>query len=284
MNTTTDYNDRKHDLIIGAFSNYGWQEVKAWALSAKDVINRPDVRFIALTYNAKQDAIDNLKSIGFEVYESELATMEYVHNQRFRDIHYLLSQFCSEDLTRNIICTDVRDVIFQADPFIKVKDLGDVYTIGENVSFANEDWNHKNVELNYPSLYKHEVHKDNETCNVGVIGGRYPPFKEFCFLLYSLISQKSGAEMYADQAALNLLHSVYNYNKLTVYTGTDFCFHQGTNRPVWNSQNLREQAIVTAKGDVIYNSVDESTLVPIVHQYDRNPALKTIIESKYKNR
>ena len=209
-----------------------------------------------------------------------------IHHQRYLLLHRYLSQASSYEL---VVTTDVRDVVFQQNPFARLRALLDAgaaeILIGsENIRFKDEPWNSKNLGSAYPFLTD-AVACDEPVCS-GVIGGRLAPLRDFLMLVY-LVTRNFLSEKVSDQAGVNALLHLHPFSErvaITRLTDAWVC-HLGVSGPTDQhkdqgyDRNLLE-ASPALRGDMVVTAGGEA--FDIVHQYERIPAWNEAISRKYR--
>lgn len=277
------------DLIVGCADNYTWDQLKYWVNS----INQSgfDGKKVLILFNC--DAMTVLKVIdaGFEVigfkqdsdgnltYKSQLP----VHVERFFHIFNLLNK----EEFRYVLTTDVRDVVFQKNPTECIEDVleGDGFDLifsSENIRYQHEPWGDQNLMQTFGKFW-YDLYKDSEIFNVGVLAGKAEAMKYLCrdIFQYSLNRQIP----IVDQAAFNFIITQYNYQKNSLYTrdNAGWACNLGTTMDPNKVEQFRPYWICDIPkivGDKVVSPSFEEYY--IVHQYDRVPELKNIIEEKYK--
>ena len=100
------------DLIIGAFSNYGFDAVKPWIQSINDTGFEGDKVLICI--NTSENTQQQIRDAGFQVVAQPKSSNMMFHMERFYHIYNFLK--VARGKYRYVVTTDVRDVIFQANP------------------------------------------------------------------------------------------------------------------------------------------------------------------------
>jgi hypothetical protein len=269
------------DLIIGCITNYHPEQIKNWVVSINQCGFRGDK--VVISFGIPNETTEYLINNGFTVLESSLNGDEYIHNRRFLDIWCYLETIESY---RYVIATDVKDVIFQNDPSVWLEQnlRKPILASSESIKIKDEDWNNRNILLNYPHIYPHI--NDGEACNVGTLAGRGKEFKHFCLHLYHFIITKTQSlEMYADQAAFNCFVHMEHFKELIQIVSSEegWCCQLGTTLDPKIKDKYAPfllEPIPTLIKDVITTSSGKE--YALVHQYDRVPEWKSILENKYK--
>jgi len=258
------------DLVISAIANYGPDKIKNYVNSLNRCGFSGDKIMIA--YNVSTETVEYLQSNGFTVYVSELRG--HPHMQRLVDIYALLKQL--NENYRFIITTDVRDVVFQTNPsdYLENNLKNGLLVSSENVLYKNEPWGVKNILEGYNELLL-ERYQNELSCNVGVIAGHSEYIIDLLLLNY-LVSQAGDVQHFTDQSSFNfIIHNELIKDKLQIEGNeTHWALQTGT----LNNKDITHPYQLNIQDDLVLNNG-----IPfcIVHQYDRHPQLKQLIENKY---
>lgn len=273
----------KKDLIIGAFKNYNYEQVKPWIESINECGFKGDKVLIAI--DATAETIDKITKAGFTAISAQSMSGAMFHMERFIHIYDYLKKHADE--YRYVVSTDVRDVIFQLDPMdylskILTRNSGyDLIGVSECIKIKNEHWNRDNI-LKCFGPYFYEQIKDYEVLNVGTLAGKSEVVCDLCGMLYQLSLNR--ADWVADQAAYNLLMSWFPYIDRTFISGLNdgFCCNlHVTNKPV---EKDHFAPFITEKHPIFEDGLmktGDGLSYYIVHQYDRDPELKKFYHDKY---
>ena len=295
------------DLIIGGASNYNWDQLKYWVNSIKKTGFKGDIVLVATNMSA--DTVNKLVEEDVKVYaygqrtkDGGIAKTENnipPHVERFIFIWDYLRK--NKDTYRFVTVTDTRDVIFQKDPteYLEKNLMCGAATIvcaSEGLSYKDEPWGSKNLLDTFGPLVYDEL-KDNEIYNVGTIAGFYDGVKD---LLLQIFFQSVNRPIpIVDQAVFNFIISLAIYELDVVKTSNEsgWAVQLGTTLEAVKAgagdigQIIRQdpskldeyikvykdtQPII--KDDLVTNDYTPFT---IVHQWDRVPAIKEIVERKY---
>jgi len=273
------------DLIIGAFNNYtDYDVLKPWVQSIKDTGFKGDTVLFAI--GTTPDLVKKLIEEGVIVIPVERNDKMMIHMQRFIHIYNFLKE--NEGAYRYVVSTDVRDVIFQADPTIYLDTIiGAPFATGlvassEAIKVKDEEWNRDNIKKNFGEYFYNEV-KDNEIYNVGVLAGRSELIKELCFYLYQFSLNRP--DWVCDQAAYNMLLNTKLWSSKAHMTKLKDAW--AVNAHVSNKPDLveklkpylLEEAPTMSEEGLIVNS--NGVPFVIVHQYDRDPKWMEYFSKKY---
>ncbi len=162
---------------------------------------------------------------------------------------------------RNALLTDVRDVVFQSDPF--GSEIGNLEFYAECDSpLATHDFNMKYLKALAGESFAASVSSDACIC-VGTVLGPREALMRFCRLILMLGAiprSEIGGAFGADQAACNL--AVH----LGLIEGQVFPNHSRV-----ATLGMVEGDVLSLADGVIHNP--DGTASPVVHQYDRHPEL-----------
>ena len=270
----------KTDLIIGAFRGYNYRQVEPWVKSLNECGFEGSKVIISI--NSSVETNNKLKDAGLIVLQNNTPNGMMFHMERFLHIYdYLRSQ---GDNYAYVLTTDVRDVIFQSDPMIAVrdrlKDNKNFIAVSESIKIKDEPWNRDNVTKAF-SDYTYNHIKENEVLNVGTLAGRADYIKDLCGMLFHMSSNR--ADWVADQAAYNVMMYAHPYKNMTYFSNLDDAF--SCNLHVTNKPDQMEQfgPYLTCKRPTMVNGEvvsSKSEKYSIVHQYDRVPEWKKEILKK----
>lgn len=283
-------------LIIGGCSNYSWNDVRYWVNSIKATGYKDDIALVGS--NLSNDFLTKLKSEGIiSVAFSQQQTAPHV--ERFFHIWTFLKENPGEYHT--VIFTDVRDVVFQKNPDVALDNIctrknTSLIASSEGLKYKDEPWNCQNMQEAFgPVIY--ERLRNSYIYNVGVIAGRQDDVRDLALMLYQMSINRPIPIV--DQAVFNFLIHHYPYREHTRYT---------YNVDAWAAQlGATLGAVEAGAGDlgmsikrdpskkddyirayddiqpVIKNDLVTNGTEPfaIVHQWDRVPAVKEIVERKY---
>jgi hypothetical protein len=251
----------KKDVIISAFTRYKKPHLQNYIESIKRCEFQGDK--IMIVYDIDSDTIEYLKSNGWELYQSNLSG--HIHMHRLLSIYMTLRELNRE--YRYLITTDVRDVVFQKNPSIYLEEnlKKEILVSSENVLYKDESWGTKNILEGYGTLLL-DRYKEEISCNVGVLAGKYESMKDLLLLNY-LLSQSGNTQHYTDQSSFNfIIHNKLVNNNIQIEgLETNWAYQIGT---LNNPNILKEEKF----------SIEDYY---IIHQYDRVKDLELLINSKY---
>jgi hypothetical protein len=272
------------DLIIGAFNNFEFEVLKPWIYSIKETNFDGDIVLIAVDPN--ESVVRDIVKTGVKVIPAHNLNNMRIHMLRFLYIFdYLKDTYQNY---RYVISTDVRDVIFQKNPFEKLNEFlfmgcfDSIVAQSESILIKDEEWNRDNIIKNF-GPYFYESVKDNEVYNVGILAGRSKYIKDLCFSLFQMSLNRP--DWVADQAAYNMLLSFEPWNNVTYKTALKHAW--ALNAHVTNKPDLLDKYgpfLIEPRpymdNGLVKNSDGE--VFSIVHQYDRVPEWADYFYKKYQ--
>ena len=278
------------DLIVGCATNYDWSKLKYWVNSINASGFEGDKVLILM--NCDKDTVQKVTDAGFSIiafnqdgqgnltYQSQLM----VHVERFIHIYKLLK----DNLYRFVITTDVKDVIFQQNPSVwlenNLHEDEDLVFSSESMRYKDEPWGRENLTQCYgQGIY--EDFKNNVIFNVGVLAGRGYAMRDLVLQLF--LNCINRPIPIVDQAVFNVMISRHPYLDSSSYTVSEdgWACQLGTTADPSKIDSFRPYLLEPSpklEGDKVLTS--EGKEFTIVHQYDRVPEWKKVIEAKYDDK
>lgn len=281
------------DLIIGAADNYDWPHIKIWARSLTESGFTGDVVLIA--YRVTNELVNQCKNIGIQVFGAEIDELgrpidhDYLglptQSHRMRNFHIWQYLHFNSGAYRFVAVTDTRDVCFQSNPSVYFDTLANrdnfVAMPSEAITFEYEPWNGSMVR-NLFGEFIYDLLKNKSACNSGTFFGRQETITPMLLNMYLVAKHFNTTG--TDQPTMNVLGYLFYGNVVscwamengwacqagTVLDPSKSHFQIHLNEPI---PIIRENGIVTP-----FNS---NTPFVILHQYDRVPQLKQLIEARY---
>jgi hypothetical protein len=282
------------DIVVGSITGYDFDKIKPW-VNSLDRSGFDGVKAM-ICYNVDYETVNELVARQFTVLafgkDDENKRLVYKKEgfsivvERFLHMWYLLKKFQGQ--YRYIIATDVKDVIFQSNPSTWLEqNIGnkEINVACESIRYKDEDWGKHNLFKSFgPLVYDHN--KDNLIYNAGTISGQFDTMLDL-FLNINMIC--NGTTHFVeggggpDQAALNVLLNMISYKNITNVAMSEdaWAAQLGTTGPQVTekySDKLVEKSPILV-GDLVCTS--DGRPFTLVHQYDRVPEWKKIIEEKY---
>ena len=276
-----------NDLIIGCSFNYQWDILKYWCTSlSRCGFEGKKVLFVT---GATKETIDKIHHCGIDIVTLGVdeagnsissKTNLAPHVERF--VH--LYEFLLQDQYRYVVTTDVKDVIFQKNPIEWLeKNIGDKQYVfsSESLKYKDEPWGNTNLFETF-GPYFHERFKDNEIFNVGVLAGKGASITSLCANIF--VSSINKPIPICDQSTFNFMISQEPYLGASVYTRSEdgWACQLGTTADPSKMKQFKPFLLENSPklvGDKVFT--DSGKEFTIVHQYDRIPGWKEIIEKKY---
>ena len=281
------------DVVVGFITGYNFDKIKPW-VNSLDRCGFTGQKAM-IVYNIDYDVVDELVKRNYTVFGFKRNDVErrfeYKENfsimtERFLHLWHFFRKLKGQ--YRYIITTDVKDVIFQSNPSEWLENnIGDksINVASESMLYKDEDWGNNNLLKSFGSLI-HEANKDNLIYNAGTISGKFDTMVDLFLNIYMVCQ---GTSPYVeggggpDQAALNVLLNMETYKNVTNFARSEdgWACQLGTTGP--QIAGKYRSRLVDKSPQLLYNNVCTSTGIPfaLVHQYDRCPDWKKIIEEKY---
>lgn len=283
------------DLIVGCVTNYSWDNIKYWVNSIDRSGFTGDK--LVICYNMPFDVADELTRRNYMVYSFkqnfEKNMLEYEDIKQFnicvrRFLHQwkFLNDIPNNSQYRYVISTDVKDVVFQKNPSEWLENNLGSYQFNvssECIRYKDEVWGKNNLTFSFGEQI-YETLSNNVIYNAGVLSGKFQSFTDIalqlflvCYGIPEFIPGGGGP----DQAALNVLLNSSIYKNITRFTQSSdgWAAQLGTSK-VDKYAHLLTEPQPTLIGDMVCTS--EGKEYYIVHQYDRIPEWKLILENKFK--
>jgi hypothetical protein len=278
-------------LIIGAITNYDFDKVAPWVKSINETGFVGDK--IMIVFNSTLETVEKLVQhdfkvvvVGTEDKENKKFTYQSglpIHVERFFHIYNILKD--NWEYYDYVITTDVKDIIFQSNPvdWLKENLNGKKLVAGsEAIQYMNELWGNQNLLETY-GQYFHNQFKDCEIYNVGTLGGESEYMKDLCLNIF--LSAVNRPIPIVDQAVFNVLIQTLPFRDIVQFARQrdGWACQAGTTVDPSKIESFRPH-LLEEEPDFIDGYVYTSTgkKFCIVHQYDRVPEWRKIIEARYK--
>ena len=151
----------------------------------------------------------------------------------------------------------------------------------ESMKYKDEPWGNQNLFETYGN-YIYEYYKDNEIYNVGVLAGRGDAMRD---LTINIFAAAVGRPIQiCDQSTFNFMIQSTPYRQTSVYLRSEdaWAAQLGTTADPSKIEHFRP-FLLEPEPKLNGDEVTTSTGNPftIVHQYDRVPEWRKVIEAKY---
>lgn len=282
------------DIVVGCITGYTFDKIKPW-VNSLDRCGFDGVKAM-ICYNIDYETVEELVKRNYTVLafgkNDNLKKFTYKENfsivvERFLHMWYFLKKFQGQ--YRYIISTDVKDVIFQTNPSEWLeKNIGDkeINVACESIRYKDEEWGNHNLFKAFGPLV-HDHNKDNLIYNAGTVSGKFDTMLDLFLNVYMLcngtthFTEGGGGP---DQAAVNILLNMKPYKDITNFAMSEdgYAAQLGTTGPQVSGKYADK--LVEKSPILVDNMVCTSEGKPfaIVHQYDRVPEWKEMIEKKYE--
>ena len=265
--------------IVGYIDSYGIPECKNWLYSIKKSGFTGNIVLIACRVSS--ETVGWFKAHGVKVFVHEPMTPLAPVVARFYILWRLLEEKLISEPTYFVMLSDVKDVIFQKNLEDVLSDYDHVVVGTENVRYNDEPWGIDNLAQSFPLML--DTLGNQDICNAGTFTARWSYMRDICKMVFCMsVNSKIHNP---DQAALNVvLRNTWFDHHVTYSTvEQDYAIQIGTTFDP--RKNLKQivplDGIGWDNGGIVHNAKGESYC--IVHQYDRNPELKKLIDERYNN-
>ena len=272
----------KKNLVISAFAGYNFNQLKPYVLSIQESVPNTDLVMVAgVTDDSTRTS---LSSLGWKLIDLPYFKDIPIHVLRFLPMYDFLREH--GDDYNLVVSTDVKDVIFQSNPFVWLENnLHDKKLVAgsEALRYCDEPWGDDNLRSAYGG-YVYERFKNNTIYNVGTLGGTADYMRDLFFnLFYNSLGKPIPI---VDQAVFNVMIQTQPYRDTVLFAEQrlGWACQAGTvadpNKMSYFRPNLLEPEPVWYNNQVF--SADKKELFTIVHQYDRVPEWRNFYGRKYR--
>lgn len=265
------------NYLIGAISsNYSVDDIKNWVLSATK-LDGVQVVILCYNFNGSESILKFLNDNNVmllkpgndylgrdkDIFESNTGNVnlnnsfELIHNIRFLHMWQFIQNLNDDVL---VMVTDVKDIVFNRNPFDETEiKPNTVYYKNEIIKYSDDQWNIDHIMLNCGIMGNDLL--DKKVNNVGCWLSDVKTAKYICKMIYLY---SVGKPRVADQTAFNFL--IYNDNSFDKVDLDSLAIHLHV---IINNKTKIKLADI---------NLDEYC---VIHQYDRDPKLKSIYDNKY---
>jgi hypothetical protein len=272
---------RRKDLVLGTVENYDFYEFDRFLLTLRQTNFAGHVcLFVGPGINSR--TVRKIKRHGVEVIrygrrfpfiadphpDAPKSMPDPIHLFNYRHFFYYDYLLRRGAGFRNVLITDVKDVVFQKDPFdFSIEDALHVAMENPEIPIGACSWNRGWILAGYGAETLERA-KDKLISCAGTTIGPVKLVERYLKLMLGQIAEMKDAYECADQAAHNLL------------------LHDGALEPVKRLRNF-EGPILTVGTEPVYRLNREKALVnrdgsiiAVVHQYDRHEELVRIFDAR----
>lgn len=183
-------------ILIGLCDNAvkNRDKIRLWSESFRRV---SDGEIVLLNANASKEDVWICDRLGISHVEIDEPDTFHINHRRLRH----LKEFMEGSDADLVLATDVFDVVFQGDPFLKMEsDKYDLFVSGEGVRVDEEPWNSDNIGKLFPE--KADLCRGQEVICSGIIGGKREAMVALYERMESLCDSATDHHNIKDQAAL----------------------------------------------------------------------------------
>jgi hypothetical protein len=282
--------DNGKNLVMGLAANYNKEKIFSFVTSLRNSGYADDV--VLLTTCLDEETISFLKYWNVIPVKCWQSLFSYLHMQSFRHIAYYdyLSNLPPEGCYKRIFLTDVRDVVFQENPFDVIPEDNITFFLEDrHLSIGSCPWNSQWVRTGFGEEELTKIADKPISCS-GTVMGTSSSIMEYLLqmlILSTFLREEALGEISMDQA----VHNVLIYRQLISDQriaengdGVLTLAHLLGPSPVLISEDKftailgREPVFVDNSGIVYYST----RKFAVVHQYDRVVELSEIIRNRWR--
>jgi hypothetical protein len=151
------------------------------------------------------------------------------------------------------------------------------------MKYKDEPWGNQNLMETFGPFF-HERFKDNIIYNVGVLAGRGESMRDLCAMIFAMSVNRPIPIV--DQSTFNFMISQEPYKSVARYMTSEegWACQLGTTADPSKLEQFKpfllEPSPIMVDGEV---ATSAGKVFTIVHQYDRVPEWKKVIEEKYND-
>jgi hypothetical protein len=276
------------NIILGYIHNYGPSQCWNWVRSLELSGFSGDI--VMLVGDCTKETVEWLRSRNIKVFGYEAPYGNFVNTLPHAAVvsrFYMANQFLN--MNRGIydwvMLSDVKDVIFQRNPADFWNDCSSsfngewIIAACEDLLYRDEPWGNENMKQSFPEAYN--IMKREPIYNAGTLSGTVKIMEDFFLKVFLLC--KHNPIHNPDQSAVNILLETYD----PYYTdhSDPWACQLGTSMDPLKWDNFKKNFLADPPKynpeTGIVTTADDKPYV-IVHQYDRIPILRDLINERYK--
>jgi hypothetical protein len=265
------------NVVLGVVSGEQFSNHPYVSVFFKSLKKHVDADIVLFCANLSQQKISEYQQQGFIVVRApELAHLPNINYRRGAYYNWL----CSHPEYSNILCVDVKDVVFQDNPF-KVNHNNQLWLFSEGILYGVEWFNPHDQGLVQQAFGITQDMTNKHVINSSIQYGSAKLFKSFCALIYNtmITGKKPLGEEYSEQGIINylyynLLHKDSDY-VLKTPDKDNFCVH-GVCREFMNLPPIDGVEPVFIDG-IIKNARTNKPYI-MIHQWDRRLFYPQVLE------
>jgi hypothetical protein len=256
------------------------QKIKVWSESFR---KHSDGEIILIIANANEQDVKTCEELGLKYHQVIVEDTWYINHKRLEHTRDFLKE-SDGDL---FLITDVFDVVFQSDPFVKM-DLNnyDIFISGEGVLVNEEPWNADVISKVFPN--DREICSQTEIVCSGIMAGKKEQMIDLYDKLYTLCENGTNDHNIKDQAALIIMVTKNEINRLKIFNLDEgWAMHCAASGPTeffmsWGLKNNvgKRYGIPKMINNHVYTG--SGIIYDMVHQFNRIPEWNEILTKEYE--
>ena len=290
------------NLVLGLALQMSWEALEPWVVSLRRSGYEGDALLWVLP-GTPQDVLDNLAKFNIQarpLYNVDFSNPEtpkgrfFPYIGRFFLIYHYLMEHPEYD---NVLCSDVRDVVFMRDPFKEFWFTSYFDSDEEFILAAGENMLHRDQPGNMAWMTKsfREVQdfvENKEIICSGVIAGSRKAIQNLALSMYLMGRDLSATVWGVDQPVYNfLIHGAFANIAKHPTPKDGWCLNLAAPSMEHNFEKLLDtsayEIFATPEEEAVTGfpagmRLDTSKFA-IVHQYDRVPALVDFFRKHFKS-
>lgn len=297
------------DVFCGVMGGYPYEAILPWVNSIEQ--SGFTGLKVMIIYFAEISLVQKLRERGWLVlcFDKLLDRNMYIYNtageysppnyltgkqfhicvDRFYHLWFFLSKLPEhiKSRCRYITATDVKDIIFQSNPFTwlenNLQDGKKIVAITESITYGNEtNFGARNLtECFGDKMF--EYMKERLIYNAGTMAGEFNTMVDIFLQIYMMSMGGNIKHLQPDQAAYNILLSLAPYKNITQYMMSEdgWAAQLGTcwSHKMFEGKICEPFPVLDRSSQLLCTSKNKPYV--IVHQYDRIPELAQLFYPKY---
>ncbi len=267
------------NLALGAAIGYRPDAIKAFVKSFRRVNEVDDVYL--LVYSNIDNEIKTKEFLKEHNINYLICDKTYVKNASVNNTrYYKYLEFLEKNYYNNIFITDVRDVIFQENPFNFIKNNKFLYFFEEDRSecLGNNTYNDAWIISAFGESKLNELKNKPIICS-GITFGSYDNILHYLIKMINILNvlKIQNPNAYKVLGIDQGIHNYIAYKENKSFKGFEIKELGDIVATIGiTSQNNPDS--ITIKNNLIYLN---NKLATVVHQYDRNPKLEGLINESF---
>lgn len=257
------------------------QKIKTWSESFKKY---SDGEIVLIAANATKEDLDVCQELEINFYKVEVNDIFLINNKRLKHTKDFIEQ-SDGDL---FLVTDVFDVIFQSDPFLKMDiENYDIFISGEGILVNQEPWNGDVINKVFPNDIN--ICLNTEIVCSGVIAGKKQAMIDLYSKMDYMCENSSNKHNIKDQAALIIMVAKKQIDKLKIFNLHDgWAMHCQSAGPTYFFEAWGLRNALIANGYTVPKLIDnivyteDGRVYDIVHQFNRIEEWNKILIKDYE--